>query len=176
MSTMTAATLLPPTVSANNNAGKAHGRRTLTRHLKGPTALRGIQTASSPNLGQLYATQAQSASKKHPVPSLSRQTSYATLNLSTTALATIPDASESYAYDSVLRDTKMPPLTPGRSVSAAAGAGDDIAVGDTVDVPGSMSGTIRFIGTVQGRKGTFAGVELHPDFAPRGKNNGDVDG
>lgn len=65
----------------------------------------------------------------------------------------------------------MAPLTPGRSV-----VGDDFSVGDTVDVPGNMYGTVRFVGTVAGRKGTFAGVELPPDFADRGKNNGDVDG
>lgn len=54
--------------------------------------------------------------------------------------------------------------------------GDDVTLGDTVDVPGNMYGTIRFVGTVQGKKGTFAGVELHPEFASRGKNSGDVDG
>lgn len=57
-----------------------------------------------------------------------------------------------------------------------AAAGDDITLGDTVEVPGNMYGTIRFIGMVQGKKGTFAGVELHPEFASRGKNSGDVDG
>lgn len=64
----------------------------------------------------------------------------------------------------------MAPTTPGRPV------GDDLAVGDTVDVPGSMHGVVRFVGSVQGKKGVFAGVELHPEFAPRGKNSGDVDG
>jgi len=49
-------------------------------------------------------------------------------------------------------------------------------VGDIVDVPGNMHGTVRFIGNVQGKKGTFAGVELSEEFAVRGKNNGDVDG
>lgn len=63
------------------------------------------------------------------------------------------------------------PLTPGRP-----GAGEGLAVGDAVDVPGNMHGTVRFIGSVAGRKGTFAGVELHPHFATRGKNSGDVDG
>jgi dynactin complex subunit len=52
----------------------------------------------------------------------------------------------------------------------------DLAIGDTVDVPGGMYGTVRFVGNVQGKKGTFVGVELNPDFASRGKNNGDVDG
>lgn len=63
----------------------------------------------------------------------------------------------------------MVPPTPGRP-------SDDATVGDIVDVPGGMQGTVRFIGSVQGKKGVFAGVELHPEFASRGKNNGDVDG
>jgi dynactin complex subunit len=65
----------------------------------------------------------------------------------------------------------MPPFTPSRGAD-----GDDLEVGDLVDVPGNMHGTVKFIGTVQGKKGTFAGVELSEEFASRGKNNGDVDG
>lgn len=64
----------------------------------------------------------------------------------------------------------MAPATPRRQ------SAEDLLVGDTVDVPGGMYGTVRFVGTVQGKKGTFAGVELHQDFAARGKNSGDVDG
>jgi len=101
---------------------------------------------------------------------LSRKTSLAALTPS--SLASIPDVSESYALDSVLSDAtrSMVPQSPGR-LSA-----EDLAVGDTVDVPGGMHGVVRFIGSVQGKKGTFAGVELHSDFAARGKNSGDVDG
>ncbi|KAF2498391.1 hypothetical protein BU16DRAFT_455604 [Lophium mytilinum] len=54
--------------------------------------------------------------------------------------------------------------------------GHDLEVGDTVDVPGGMHGTIKFIGSVRGKKGLFAGVELSREFASRGKNDGDVDG
>lgn len=53
---------------------------------------------------------------------------------------------------------------------------EDVAVGDVVDVPGGMYGTVRFVGFVQGKKGVFAGVELSTEFASRGKNSGDVDG
>lgn len=67
----------------------------------------------------------------------------------------------------------MAPTTPGR---LHAGAGDDLAVGDIVDVPGGMNGFVRFVGSVDGKKGTFVGVELDQDFASKGKNNGDVDG
>jgi hypothetical protein len=51
-----------------------------------------------------------------------------------------------------------------------------IKIGDTVTVPGDMFGTVKFLGTVLGKKGTFAGVQLAPEFAARGKNSGDVDG
>lgn len=63
------------------------------------------------------------------------------------------------------------PFTPGR-----LGGSDSLTIGDAVDVPGNMTGTVRFVGSVAGRKGTFAGVELHREFAMRGKNSGDVDG
>jgi CAP-Gly domain/CLIP1 zinc knuckle len=52
----------------------------------------------------------------------------------------------------------------------------DPRVGDTVDVPGGMYGTVKFVGEVAGKKGKFAGVQLAPEYAIRGKNNGDVDG
>ncbi|KAF1808635.1 hypothetical protein P152DRAFT_485321 [Eremomyces bilateralis CBS 781.70] len=56
------------------------------------------------------------------------------------------------------------------------GSNGDIDVGDTVDVPGGMHGTVRFIGSVKGKQGTFAGVELSKEYASRGKNDGDVEG
>lgn len=54
--------------------------------------------------------------------------------------------------------------------------GHDLEVGDLVDVPGSMTGIVRFIGSVRDKRGVFAGVELSRQFASRGKNDGDVDG
>lgn len=51
-----------------------------------------------------------------------------------------------------------------------------LRVGDTVNVPGGMHGTLRYVGSVEGKKGTFAGVELAGEYASRGKNSGDVDG
>jgi len=98
--------------------------------------------------------------------------------LTQNSLAAIPDDTEAYAFNTVLtnnnNNSENMPFTPGKfgmSVSS-----HDIAVGDTVDVPGDMSGTVRFVGPVAGRKGVFAGVELHREFAARGKNSGDVDG
>ena len=52
----------------------------------------------------------------------------------------------------------------------------DIDIGDLVDVPGGMHGTVKFVGSIRGKKGVFAGVELSRPFASRGKNDGAVDG
>lgn len=146
-------------------------RRSLARPR--PSLSNGINTASSPNLGASYSG-AQKGSLINGRPhALIRKSS---LNaLTSHSLATIPDASEGYGLSTVLDEDspttgKMPPFTPSRQ------DGDDLEVGDMVDVPGSMHGTVKFVGNVQGKKGVFAGVELSEEFAPRGKNNGDVDG
>lgn len=60
--------------------------------------------------------------------------------------------------------------------SRVGGGPEELEVGDIVDVPGNMYGTVKFVGSVQGKKGVFAGVELGETFASKGKNNGDVDG
>lgn len=130
----------------------------------------GINTASSPNLAASFNSLQPPALRGNP---LTRKTSLSALTSG--SLATIPDASAQYSlkvldeYSPTPR--KMPPFTPSR-----ARDGDDLEVGDLVDVPGSMHGTVKFVGNVQGKKGTFAGVELSEEFAIRGKNNGDVDG
>lgn len=54
--------------------------------------------------------------------------------------------------------------------------GRELEIGDLVDVPGAMTGTVKFIGSVRNKPGVFAGVELSKQFASRGKNDGDVDG
>lgn len=53
---------------------------------------------------------------------------------------------------------------------------EEVQVGDLVNVPGGMYGTVKYLGTVAGKPGRFAGVELSTEHAQRGKNNGDVDG
>lgn len=55
-------------------------------------------------------------------------------------------------------------------------AHDDVQVGDVVNVPGGMYGTVKYLGSVAGKPGRFAGVELSVEHAPRGKNSGDVEG
>ncbi|KPI37413.1 uncharacterized protein AB675_10250 [Cyphellophora attinorum] len=55
-------------------------------------------------------------------------------------------------------------------------AGYAVRVGDTVTVPGDMYGTVKFVGSVANKNGVFAGVQLANEFAPRGKNSGDVEG
>ncbi|KAJ2905046.1 hypothetical protein MKZ38_006439 [Zalerion maritima] len=121
--------------------------------------------ASTPNLNVLYSSHSQAgqAASRLGAGYISRKASLAALTQG--SLASIPDDSESYAQSQM-----MPPVTPSRSLA------DPVTVGDAVDVPGNMHGAVRFVGSVAGRKGMFAGVELHPDYASRGKNSGDVDG
>lgn len=146
-------------------------RRALVRPRPLLNTSSGINTASSPNLNASYsALQLSGLARPN---ALARKSSLSALTSS--SLATIPDASEGYGLSTVLDEDsltagKMPPFTPSRA------DGDNLEVGDLVDVPGSMHGTVKFIGNVQGKKGTFAGVELSEEYAARGKNNGDVDG
>jgi hypothetical protein len=50
----------------------------------------------------------------------------------------------------------MAPATPGRLGTPAGGG--PVNVGDIVEVPGNMVGTVRFVGSVAGKNGVFAGV------------------
>lgn len=157
---MAPTTTATATTTAATPATFHSSRSALSRSLRKPAA-----TASTPDLGSLYA-----AHSRLVPPGLARKASLVALTPS--SLASIPDVSESYALDSVLSDSPydMAPSTPAKSCA------DDVAVGEPVDVPGGMHGTVRFVGSVDGKKGIFAGVELHPDFAARGKNSGDVYG
>ena len=148
-----------------------HPPQTPVRQKKSTRALRKAScTASTPNLNSAYSSQ-----PRLPATAVSRKSSLAGLSQYNTFddIPDVPTISDIYIYESALNHPtarKMAPATPGKL------SGDDIALGDTVDVPGGMQGTVRFVGNVQGKKGSFAGVELHPEFAGRGKNSGDVDG
>lgn len=146
-------------------------RRSLARPR--PSLNNGITTASSPNLGASYSGLQKPAPNARPT-ALLRKSSLS--QLTSHSLATVPDASDGYGLSTVLDEEpsvvgNMPPFTPARGAD-----GNDLDVGDLVDVPGGMHGTVKFLGSVQGKKGIFAGVELSEEFASRGKNNGDVDG
>jgi len=60
--------------------------------------------------------------------------------------------------------------------ASATHAQDELELGDTVEVPGGNRGIVKFIGSIEGKNGLFAGVELGRESAAFGKNNGDVDG
>ncbi len=155
-------------MSSNN---KQSPKRFLARPR--PSAGNRINTASSPNLAGSFNT-LQISGLHLQAKALPRKTSLSALTSS--HLATVPDASKGYGLSTVFDEDSpasrtMPPFTPTRGND-----GDELEVGDMVDVPGDMHGTVKFIGSVQGKKGVFAGVELSHEFAMRGKNSGDVDG
>ncbi|KAH6606589.1 noc1p [Trichoderma cornu-damae] len=131
-------------------------RSNFSRSLRRPST-----TASTPDLASAYFAPSK----------LLRKTSLAALT--PTSLASIPDVSESYAIDSVLNEASENTIPEEGPETPSA---MELSVGDAVNVPGGMAGTVRFVGVVQGKKGTFVGVELDSEFAAKGKNNGDVDG
>lgn len=73
------------------------------------------------------------------------------------------------------RKASLRALTGNQTPTGKMDAGE-LEVGDSVNVPGDMYGTVKFIGSVRGKNGKFVGVELDREFAARGKNDGDVDG
>ncbi|KAL8774716.1 MAG: hypothetical protein Q9209_000655 [Squamulea sp. 1 TL-2023] len=122
-------------------------------------------------------------------PSLSAQSSAAISQVPAKSLLVQPDPGRSptsfdgpprpvlkqvhsHGPSSVISQRKMAPIITNQKGLTA----DSLMVGDLVDVPGGMYGTIKFIGEVKGKKGVFAGVELGREWAARGKNNGDVEG
>ncbi|KAL5612393.1 hypothetical protein BROUX41_000083 [Berkeleyomyces rouxiae] len=135
------------------------------------------------NTGTSHRRIASPPSQQRQPPTLTLARKKSIPGLSPSALALIPDASESYALSSVVSQSSRTASkidTQSQSQShrnpTATTMADDLLVGDSVDVPGGMAGTVRFVGSVNGKRGVFAGVELLPEFASRGKNSGDVDG
>lgn len=146
-------------------------KRALTRPRP---AISNTNTVSTPNLASAYSASTTSAASQHRSNFLVRKSS---LNaLTPGSLATIPDASHAYGLSTVLDDEDSILASSDMSQRAGGAGSGEIEVGDWVDVPGSMHGTVRFVGNVDGKKGIFAGVELSEEFASKGKNNGDVDG
>jgi hypothetical protein len=155
-------------------------RRQLLRPRPSLTKLNGgINTVSTPNLASAYSNVAPLGSTTgglRVAGLLARKSSLSALTQG--SLATIPDASETYGLSTVLDEDTPMTGTQGKMTAYTPSKGDegDVEVGDVVDVPGNMHGIVKFLGSVAGKKGVFAGVELSEEFAARGKNNGDVDG
>lgn len=146
-------------------------------------------TASNPNLASSYTSAA--SAPRPPLPpsqTSARRPSAAGAFARKPSLAKLPAADLSGKSDeskahAPMSEAGSSPITmypskppTGRTVNDDRNGNQNLEVGDIVDVPGSMHGTIRFIGEVKGKKGHFAGVELSKEFASRGKNDGDVDG
>lgn len=66
--------------------------------------------------------------------------------------------------------------TDDMSSPSEQGTGVELDVGDIVNLPGDMYGTVKFIGSIRGKDGRFVGIELDKAFAAKGKNNGDFNG
>ncbi|KAG8683897.1 hypothetical protein FRC08_014012, partial [Ceratobasidium sp. 394] len=103
--------------------------------------------------------------QQHRVPPRSKTPVSATSTSSRTAFT--PRASLASRPDS--RASNI-----GRSLSRA---GQEFEVGDAVRIESlGMEGTLQFMGEIEGKSGIWAGVELAPMFAGRGKNDGSVNG
>lgn len=92
--------------------------------------------------------------------------------------ASSPNLSFAASQTAIARKASLNALIGGPTTptNRMGGDGQEIEVGDMVDVPGGMHGVVKFIGSVRSKKGVFGGVELSKEFAMRGKNDGDVDG
>jgi len=66
--------------------------------------------------------------------------------------------------------------TPTMIKTPSGTASADLQIGDPVNVPGGMDGTVKFVGEVKGKPGYFVGVELSRKWAARGKNDGEAEG
>ena len=143
-----------------------------------------LNTASSPNLGASFASSQRPSLSSQQISGLGAFGRKAPLHqLTSGTLSTIPDGSVGYGLTPTKEEEASSPFTvhpttpTTRRMVTSDGAGDgEVEVGDAVDVPGGMYGTVKFIGAVKNKKGIFAGVELSREWAPRGKNDGDVDG
>jgi len=94
-----------------------------------------------------------------------------TVTASSPSLRSVSTATDVNRKASLRGLTGRGSTTPGSAKMAS-----ELEVGDLVNVPGDMYGTVKFVGTVRGKPGQFVGVELDRLFAARGKNNGDVEG
>lgn len=139
-----------------------------------------INTASSPSLSAAY-TSSQRPPLPKPIPSAfnsatARKASFNQLTSGT--LSATSDVSVGYGLASTKEEGSSPfTMHPGTPASQRRESVQEvIEVGDGVDVPGGMHGTVKFLGSVKNRDGIYVGVELSREWAARGKNDGDVDG
>lgn len=63
-------------------------------------------------------------------------------------------------------------MPPPRREEFQAAVGDHVCIASL----GNFEGIVRFIGSIEGKVGTFAGIELDAGFAGKGKNDGSVNG
>ncbi|KAI0085120.1 hypothetical protein BDY19DRAFT_967250 [Irpex rosettiformis] len=91
-------------------------------------------------------------------------------------------SSSSIASVHVPRHTKQPPPRSASRTSdvftrSSSRTGKVFDIGDNVRVESlGFEGILRYLGEIDGKAGTFAGVELNAGFAGKGKNDGSVNG
>lgn len=165
-------TTTPSTPSSRNRIGLGLNRPRPS-HLNTPFANTSYSNGnSSSGLPHPSSAQRPTSPLLSPSTMLARK---ASLNqLTQNSLASIPDGSMGYGLGSPTRSTRNG--DDGRHRGRATPIAGDVDVGDQVNTPGGMHGTVKFIGVVKGKAGVFVGVELDHDMAGRGKNDGAVDG
>lgn len=68
------------------------------------------------------------------------------------------------------------PHTPRMMMPPPAARSSLINVGEKVRLPEGQIGILRYVGSISGKSGEFAGVELVDEWASQGRHNGDFNG
>ena len=155
------------------------------------------KTRASPSEGGRKSLGGSGAGSSH-APS-ARSPSVASAVSTTSSTGYTPRAPNSISYQAKTLSTAPPPPPPPpfsppygvralstrpESRTSNAGARSSsrakvrtFEIGDTVHIESlSVEGVLRYLGEIEGKPGTYAGVELSGAFAGRGKNDGSVAG
>lgn len=71
---------------------------------------------------------------------------------------------------------KSPALTPATNAVVPSTPAPRLFIGDKVTLPEGQQGILKYIGTVKGKNGEFAGVELIGEHSALGRHNGEFEG
>ncbi|GJJ06534.1 hypothetical protein Clacol_000726 [Clathrus columnatus] len=142
-----------PTSQSNGLSFATSGRRSVAK--SGPPS--SINTTGS------TSTRTAGSAPKTPITSTKPSYSF-TPRASTSSNAT--STSRPGSRQSDVRDIRSKPVK-----DSSFEPGDGVRIESL-----GMEGTLRYVGAIEGKPGVWAGVELAPGFAGRGKNDGTVNG